>query len=150
MRMIFFVVILATGLMYSYLAFTDLDFLTTTGRLGPGFFPRVIGTLMVVFTIWSMIAELRPSAAEGRSDVGGYAGQVALIMSLGVAYVLSLGLVGGIPATVIFLFVTLSVLNRDRLLQNGLVALLVPGAIYVLFDRLLNAAIPEGVLPLPF
>jgi hypothetical protein len=148
MRIVFFLVILAAGLMYSYYAFVDLDFMTRTGRLGPGFFPRVIGTLMVGFTLYSMASELR--AANGASGGGGYGGQVALIMGLGIAYVALLGVLGGVVATVLFLLVALLLLNPGRLVQNVAVAVLVPAAIYVLFDTLLNAAIPEGMLPLPF
>ena len=134
--------------MYSYTAFIDLDFMTRTGRLGPGFFPRIIGVLMVGFTLYAMVTELRPAAdAPGAR---GYGGQVALIMGLGIAYVALLGVLGGVLATVLFLLVALLLLNPGRLVQNVAVALLVPVAIYILFDTLLNAAIPEGMLPLPF
>ncbi len=48
-----------------------------------------------------------------------------------------------------FLLVTLSILNRGHLLQNVAIAVALPAAIYFLFDAWLNAAMPEGVLPLP-
>ena len=32
---------------HTYIAFTELRFLSTTGRLGPGFFPRIIGVGLI-------------------------------------------------------------------------------------------------------
>jgi hypothetical protein len=41
---------------------------------------------------------------------------------------------------------TLAVLNRGRWLQNVAIAVLLPAAIYLLFEVWLNAAIPRGAL----
>ena len=43
MRIGFLLVLLAGSVFYSYVAFADLSFMTRTGRLGPGFFPRLVG-----------------------------------------------------------------------------------------------------------
>ena len=47
---------------------------------------------------------------------------------------------------VAFLLATLTVLNRGRHVQNLAVAVLLPTAIYLLFDVWLNAAIPRGMI----
>jgi putative tricarboxylic transport membrane protein len=40
--------------------------------------------------------------------------------------------------------------NRGRLLQNALVAIILPVAIYVVFSVWLRASMPRGLLALPF
>ena len=51
MRIAFLVAVLAGAVFYTYVAFADLGFMTRTGRLGPGFFPRIIGLAMVAIAI---------------------------------------------------------------------------------------------------
>jgi hypothetical protein len=45
---------------------------------------------------------------------------------------------------------TLAVLNRGRHVQNALLAVALPVGAYLLFKVWLNAAMPRGILPLPF
>jgi hypothetical protein len=49
-----------------------------------------------------------------------------------------------------FMAATLALLNRGRHVQNALLALLLPIGFYLLFKVWLNAAMPRGMLPLPF
>lgn len=147
MRIAFLVAVLLGGIFYTYIAFTDLSFLSRTGRLGPGFFPRIVGSLIVVLAILSIASEVRQRSAD--DFAGGYAGVVMLVMALALGYVASLSILGGILSTFVFLIVTLSLLNRGRWLQNLIVSLVLPACIYLLFDVLLNAAMPEGILNLP-
>jgi putative tricarboxylic transport membrane protein len=128
MRIAFFAVLLAGAVYYSYVAFTDFNFMTRTGRLGPGFFPRVIGVSAIVVILWAMIDELRVRH-EPEGDASAWK-DVFL-------------------ATVIFLGVTLTILNPGHAVKNGAIALLVPGGVYLLFDRLLNANMPPALFNLP-
>ena len=64
MRVAFFVVLLAGAIFYSYVAYDDMNFITRTGRPGPGFFTRLIGTAAIVFTLWTIIEELRKAERE--------------------------------------------------------------------------------------
>ena len=43
MRLAFTAAILCLAVLYTYWAFADLSFLSSAGRLGPGFFPRIVG-----------------------------------------------------------------------------------------------------------
>ena len=147
MRVIFLIVLLAGAVFYSYVAFADLGFLTRTGRLGPGFFPRVIGVSTVAFLLWAVIDELRSrAAAEGSAEQWR---DVLTITALAIGYAVLLRLVGGFVATLLFLMGTLSVLNPGRYLQNAAIAVVVPVAVYLLFDRLLNANLPPALFDLP-
>lgn len=147
MRIAFLVAVLAGGAFYTTIAFAELGFMTRTGRLGPGFFPRVIGLAMIALAIWAIVDEIRgrraSEAPHGRwSDVAALAG-------LAIGYGVLLWLLGGFLASIVFLLAALSLLNPGRHLQNGTLALLLPSAVYVLFDVLLNASMPPGLVPLP-
>ena len=147
MRLVFLVAILAGAIYYTYVAFTDLNFLTRTGRLGPGFFPRIIGVASIVVTLLTLAEELR-RGRDAHTDPQQWK-DVALLIALALGYAVLLRLFGGLFATVIFLGVTLSILNRGQPRKNGLIALLVPGGVYLLFDRVLNANMPPALFEMP-
>ncbi|MHA6345359.1 tripartite tricarboxylate transporter TctB family protein [Roseivivax sp. CAU 1761] len=147
MRIAFLVAILAGALFYSYVAFIELPFLTRTGRLAAGFFPRLIGVTAVVITAWALLDELRnrhQDTAERQQWL-----DVAALVALALGYGVLLRLLGGFPATVIFLGFALTYFNRGRHLRNALIAVLVPAGVYLLFDRVLNASMPPALLDLP-
>ncbi len=144
MRIAFLLAVLAGGVFYTYVAFVDLNFLTRTGRLGPGFFPRNVGVLIVLLTIWALVDALR-AGRQDQPDAGRWRDVIVLI-GLALCFAVALRLFGGFVATVIYLAVTLSVLNRGKLVQNALLSILVPTAVYLLFDRVLNASMPPGLI----
>lgn len=147
MRVVFLVAILAASIYYSYVAFNDLSFLTRTGRPGPGFFPRIIGVGAILVTLWALVDELRGSGSDASNRDQWK--DVVLLMALAVGYAVLLRLFGGFPATVIFLGVTLTILNRPQPLKNLMISILVPGGVYLLFDRVLNANMPPALFELP-
>jgi hypothetical protein len=57
---------------------------------------------------------------------------------------------GGLASMVLFMAAALYYLNRGRPVQNALLAILLPVSVYLLFRVWLNAAMPRGILPLPF
>jgi hypothetical protein len=148
MRIAFLFFVLAASIYYTFIAFTDLSFLTRSGRLGPGFFPRIVGSTMVVFALWVLVDALR----EGRTAQidGSSWGDVVKLMTLGVAYAILLRLFGGFPATVIYLSATLLMINPGRHVQNAILSIVIPAVIFLLFDRLLNANMPPALFELPF
>ena len=158
MRIAFLVAVLGGAVFYSYIAFFDLSFLSRSGRLGPGFFPRIIGVGMALFTIWAMLDALRDrralaaGGAKGENDApSGSWADAALLVALALGYAVLLRLFGGFVATLIYLGVTLSLINPGRHLQNAAVAVLLPVGVYLLFDRLLNANMPPALFDiLPF
>lgn len=147
MRVAVLLAILAASVLYTYAAFADLAFLSVAGRLGPGFFPRLIGIALIVCCLATLVPDLR----RRRSDdvASDHWVEVCLVLGLTGGLVLSLTVLGGVVATVVFLLVALSLLNPGHLPLNVAVAVLLPLGIYLLFDVWLNAAMPEGLLPLP-
>jgi len=133
---------------YTWTAFAELNYLSSAGRLGPGFFPRLIGTSLVLLLTYSLFADLRRDPAEGAiSPLWRTAAVVALLSAV---FVGLLNLVGGLLSMVAFMAGSLWFLNRGRALQNALVATLLPLALYLMFSVWLKATLPSGLFPLPF
>jgi hypothetical protein len=76
---------------------------------------------------------------------------VALVMALlSAAFVALLDVLGGLLSMIAFMAAALAFLNPGRRLQNALLAVLLPLAVYLMFRVWLNAAMPRGLIPLPF
>ena len=138
------ILLLAGG--YSYVAFAELSYLSSAGRLGPGFFPRIIGVSLAALCAWSLYAD-RARAAEPLSP---FWRTFAVVAALSAAFVMALELIGGLLSMIAFMAAALAYLNRGRHVQNALLALVLPIGFYLLFKVWLNAAMPRGMLPLPF
>lgn len=144
MRIAFTGVILLASAIYTFAAFTDLNFLSSTGRLGPGFFPRIVGVSLICVCLLDLAIEFwRPREPAAGSD---HVRTVIIVAGLSALFVVALYVVGGYIAMFAFMFAALTILNRARPIQNGVISLLLPSAIYLLFDVWLNAAVPEGLL----
>jgi len=137
-------VLLCAGL-YSYYAFAELSWLSSAGRIGPAFFPRIIGLALVVLSAWSLAADWR---APGEGVPGGWRA-AALLALLSGLFVAALDVLGGLLAMIAFMAAALAVFNRGRWLQNALLALALPAGMYLLFKVWLNAGVPRGLI-LPF
>lgn len=147
MRIAFLIALLAGAVFYSYIAFADLGFMTRTGRLGPGFFPRLIGVTGIVVTLWAIVDELRGGNISADGVRQNWT-DVVLLIALALVYAVLIRLFGGLISTFVFLAVTLMILNPRKTIQNLMVAALVPGFVYLLFDKLLNANMPPAMFEL--
>lgn len=144
----FILAILFGAASYTYTAFTQLSNLSSAGRLGPGFFPRIIGVSLVALCVLSLYADRkRDVAVDVVSPAWGSAVMLALLSG---GFVALLDVLGGLVSMIVFMAIALSIFNRGRLLQNALVAVFLPVAIYLVFELWLKAAMPRGMLGLPF
>ena len=137
---------LASG--YTYLAFFDLSWLSSAGRLGPGFFPRIIGCSLVALCTASLYGEIR--GGLGREAPSAFARTTVVIAVLSAVFVALLDVLGGLLAMMVFMAAALAYLNRGRHGQNALIAVLMPLGLYLLFHAWLNAAMPKGLLSSSF
>lgn len=142
-RSIFTMVLLALSLSYTVLAF-GLIFTTTAGRIGPGFFPRIVGGLLVVALATSLVVDVRRQAGHEEAPHGR---EVAVLCGLAVLFMLAMIWLGGLIGMIVFTLVTLTYLNREHPVHNLLIGIGFPVGLYVLFDVLLNASLPRGALP---
>ena len=144
MRAAFTVAILCLAVYYTYVAFVDLNFLSSTGRLGPGFFPRIVGVLLILACLYELAVELRRRDRDvPRSQ---FARVTLLVAVLSGLFVLSLEFLGGPIAMVVFMLVSLFILNRGHPVQNVVIGTILPLSLYLLFNVWLNAPLPEGII----
>lgn len=146
MRAAFLLAVLALAGGYTAVAFADLSWTSSAGRLGPGFFPRIIGLCLVALCLYSLYAD-RARKAEMQVTARGAAMAIALLSA---GFIALLNVLGGPLSMVLFMGAALHVFNRGKTLQNAVIALVLPGIVYLVFRVWLNAAMPRGLLPLPF
>ena len=133
---------------YTYVAFAELSYHSSAGRLGPGFMPRIIGVSLVAMCVLSLHADSR-RRLSGEALSPGWRSAAVLAVLSGVFIVL-LELVGGLLSMIAFMGASLWILNRGRPLQNALISVLLPVLLHVVFSVWLRASMPSGLLPLPF
>jgi len=144
MRKSFIIAILCLAALYTYQAFNGLSFLSSTGRLGPGFFPRIIGIGLILACIVALAQEARRNSEPPRGS--DFILDTTVVGALTLAFVALLDILGGPIAMVAFMLASLFFLNRNRPVQNLTIALILPALIWLMFDYWLNAAMPEGMI----
>jgi hypothetical protein len=155
-RTVFFGILLVVMVGYTEMAF-ELEWRTQAGRIGPGFFPRIIGLLGAAVTLGAVVNSLRPGVGDepdlfdedevGEGDLGRHPIPLVLTVALSALFLVTLTTLGAIVSAAIFMFGMLWFLNRGRWVMNVVLSLAVPVGMYLLFQTALNAGLPEGILP---
>lgn len=148
MRLGFTAAILCLAVFYTYWAFAGLSFLSSTGRLGPGFFPRIVGLLLIAFCVFTLAGDLKARYAD--DGLSSFWPITVVVVALCGGLILLLEILGGPLAMVVYMLATLSVLNRGKPVQNIAISIGFPLALFLMFDRWLNASIPPDALGLPW
>jgi putative tricarboxylic transport membrane protein len=163
-RTVFFGLLLVLLAAYLQLAL-GMEWRTAAGRIGPGFFPRVIGVLGVALTLVALVHSLwrrdtapahdldGPGADDGAGagmvDLGRHPGTMTIVVGASAAFAAAFVALGAVLASALFLFGCLWLLNRPHPVLNTLLSLGLAVGMYLLFETLLGTGLPAGVLPLP-
>lgn len=118
---------------------------TAAGRIGPGFFPRLVGLAALALCVVAAIRSLRPT--DGADAAARYPKALLRFTGASLVFVLALEPLGAIVASALFLLVTLTQLDRTRPIRTAAIAVLLPIGLYLLFQVGLNAGLPSGILP---
>lgn len=157
-RALFFALLLVVMAGYTQMAF-DLEWVTVAGRIGPGFFPRIIGLLSLAIIVWGLVRSLLPGAVDdeddvagdeeaGEADLGKHPVPLVVVLAAAVVFLLIFFLpLGAIVGCALFLQTVLFLLNRRQPVVNVVIALALPVLVYLLFQTALNAGLPAGILP---
>jgi putative tricarboxylic transport membrane protein len=154
-RAVFFGILLVVLAVYFQLAL-GMEWRTAAGRIGPGFFPRIIGGIGIVLTIVALVGSVRradPAADTdqetdaGAADLGRHLGTMAIVVAASAALAAAFTLLGAAVAGALFLLGCLWLLNREHPVLNAVLAAGTATGLYLLFQTLLNAGLPAGVLP---
>jgi putative tricarboxylic transport membrane protein len=159
-RMAFLVSLTLLAVAYTVMAF-GMEWRDDSGQIGPGFFPRLVGMATVLGCLVA-IARAALGAAPGAAvdadgepetdaqAVGGTQPWATVVaIALMVVFYLTFEPLGALLSSVLFLALMLSIVNRGHHLLNAVAAVAVPVGLYLLFEVMLDAGLPEGlVLPL--
>jgi hypothetical protein len=154
-RTVFFGVLMVVLIGYTEMAF-ELDWSTAAGRIGPGFFPRIIGILGSLICLWAVLDSLRPGVGDdevaledevGEGDLGRHPVPLLLAVVASVVLLVTFVSLGAIIAGAVFMFGMLAFLNPGRWMVNAVLSIAIPLGLYLLFQTALNAGLPEGLLP---
>jgi putative tricarboxylic transport membrane protein len=148
----FLCVLMAVLAAYTWLAW-DMDWRAAAGRLGPGFFPRVIGVAGVVLCAVAAVRSLRRTERPGEPERARRPRHpwplAAAAAGLAVFLVLFIPL-GALFAPALFIFGMSWLLRREHIGRNAVLSVLISVFLYGLFELVLDAGLPEGLLvPLP-
>ena len=155
-KVVFLLLLLAVLAVYTEMGFA-LEWRTAAGRIGPGFFPRIVGCLGLALTLVALVQTLRSPSDEdetveledevGDADLGQHPKILVLFLVVSAFLVATLLALGAIIASTVFMLAGLSLLNRGRHVFNVVLSLTLPLALYLLLQTALNSGLPEGILP---
>lgn len=154
-RVVFFAGLLLLVLGYTEMAF-ELEWRTTAGRIGPGFFPRIIGILGALICLGALVNSLRGhgggevddgEAESGEADLGRHPLLLLAVTGGGAAMVMVFLVLGAVVTGAVFMFFVLALLNPRAWVLNAVLSIAVPLGLYLLFQTALNSGLPPGLLP---
>jgi putative tricarboxylic transport membrane protein len=158
-KLTFLGVLLLAFAVYTEMAM-GMEWRTQAGRIGPGFFPRILGFTAIAVIIAAAVRDIlsRPTgkaviqaeaAAEAAEpDLGRHPVALIAFVIAAAVFVALFGVLGAAVAAVLFLGVTLWFLDPEHHIRAVIIAILVPVLLYLAFQVGLNAGLPQGILPL--
>ena len=158
-KVTFLGVLLLVFAVYTEMAM-GMEWRTQAGRIGPGFFPRILGFTAIAVTVAAGVRELlsRPgnkpvdeveAAGEAAEpDLGRHPVALVAFVVAAAVFVALFGVLGAALAGVLFLGITLWFLDPEHHIRAVIIAIAVPVLLYLAFQTGLNAGLPQGILPL--
>lgn len=145
--------VLALGVFVTYQAQTGQS-VTTYARVGPSFFPTVVGGASIIVGICLLIQALRgqwtmqliEAAEDGADKDLSAVWRVALVIGGLLANWLLMGPLGFILASATMFTMTTRAFGSKKILANALVGLAFAGVIYLIFRFGLRINLPTGGL----
>ncbi len=119
----------------------------TNGVLGPGFFPILLGILLIALSILQLVTSRKEPREENTSSSADPQATRRVIISclVVIAYMILINIVGFLVATPIFLFTIMwffSVRKKSILFTTSLVT---TGLLYFIFLQFLSVSLPTGM-----
>jgi hypothetical protein len=120
------------------------SFLTPDGRFGAGFFPRIVGSGLLLASLLNAVSEVRKREP---AEANAYWRDIVIVIALIAAFMYSLGVFGTVVSIFAFTLATLAFLNNggvERWITNLLIATGLAAFIHFVFRVWLNASVPRG------
>ena len=173
MKKWFAAALLALAIGYTYYGLSTLSLVTASGRPAAGFFPLIIGGLLVVacaVNLWGDLREWQRERASGQAPVHladpeteakadalgvdahaidggpGFGRDVGIVFLYICGFVALLKVVGALFGMILFMLAFLFTFNRAHIISNVIYSIALPAFLYGLFKILLNASLPTSPL----
>ena len=137
--------LLAFALLYTGFGLYYLDLIDISGRLGPGFFPAIVGVLLTATTAANCVQEYHRQRQAARA-LHALWRDVAEVTGLIVLFLLLLPYAGSLLTLFVFTGLYLYRFNRGRGLFNAAYAVSFSIMVFLLFEVVLKTGLPKGVL----
>lgn len=125
---------------------------TSASGIGAGFFPLIVGGVMVVVSAVLIVQVLRgkrgePEDAEGDVDVSTMNWwQVGIVVVAIVFFIVTLDLLGYMPAAAITFWAIAFAMGARHHVRSAIIAVVLSVAVYLLFTLALRITLPTGFL----
>lgn len=142
LKNVFSLFLLLVSIFYFSIALS-FEFYTSSNTPGDGFFPQIVGFLLILLTGYDFVKNFRRSQAESVSLT--YIKDFVMLIVISTLYIFTFNILGALLSAIIFTLVVLLIFNQGKWKQNIIISLLMPGIIYFMFDILLNTGLPQGI-----
>lgn len=153
MQLVFSLGLLLSSVAFTAYGLTTLDLQDSVGRPGPGYFPLIVGALLILTTAINTFKDfrsLKKDSSESLVEEDGhdqkYFKDSVIVIILITVFLLALKSLGSILSMMLFMILFLSYFNKGKHKFNIIYSLLLPIGVFVLFDVLLRAGLPQGIL----
>ncbi|HOD58850.1 MAG TPA: tripartite tricarboxylate transporter TctB family protein [Rectinema sp.] len=150
------IISIVLGLVYSITALR-LPHMTMGDRLGPKIFPYFVGIVTIITGIAMILQDRNPEKRSKKVDFGFKEHKnvwikIGLLTIAGIIFGLVIDGLGYMIATALFMFFVSMLINRGRLVQNTVIAVLFSVVTYFVFGVALKLSLPRGIIEtmLPF
>ncbi len=146
------IISIVLGLVYSITALR-LPHMTMGDRLGPKIFPYFVGIVTIITGIAMILQDRNPEKRSKKVDFGFKEHKNVWIKIIaGIIFGLVIDGLGYMIATALFMFFVSMLINRGRLVQNTVIAVLFSVVTYFVFGVALKLSLPRGIIEtmLPF
>jgi putative tricarboxylic transport membrane protein len=153
-----YLVVLAAGA-YLYYTAETFEFEQSSGRIGPGAWPKLILLLILASALWGAVST---AFQIGKTDVVDaeademealvrppeiYPALVWLAVAATVGYLVILPLLGFFLATIVYVFVLMYLGHYRQYVHAALLSVAIAFAFMFMFMRVVYVALPVGVAP---
>ena len=150
------IISIVLGLVYSITALR-LPQMAMGDRLGPKIFPYFVGIVTIITGIAMILQDRNPEKRSKKVDFGFKEHKnvwikIGLLTIAGIVFGLVIDGLGYMIATALFMFFVSMLINRGRLVQNVVIAVLFSVVTYFIFAVALKLSLPRGIIEtmLPF
>ena len=153
-----YLVVLAAGA-YLYYTAENFEFEQSSGRIGPGAWPKLVLILMLASALWGAVSTAfqlggSDTVAEDADEMEAlirppeiYPWLVWVAVAATVSYLLILPIIGFFLATIVFAFALMYLGHYRHLVPATLLSVAVAFAFMFMFMRVVYVALPVGIAP---